>query len=108
MRKAFRAKNRFAIINGSMEIIDFHDLNRAAWERCNHFVHSWLINYVSNSITQTVIFHENFIGVFDAARKIPLKGKRAEHTRSSEIEYHINRVATKPLFIPQKEEREKY
>ena len=35
---------------------DFEDLNCAAWERCNHLVQSWLINSVSDSIAQTIVF----------------------------------------------------
>lgn len=69
MRKALGAKNKLSIIDGSMEIPYFDDLN----QRCNHLVHSWLINYVSDSITQTIIFHENSIDVWMILKKYLLK-----------------------------------
>ncbi|MCI26703.1 integrase catalytic region, partial [Trifolium medium] len=47
-----------------MPIPDFDDLNRRAWERCNHLIHSWIINSVSEQIAQTLVFHENCIDVW--------------------------------------------
>jgi hypothetical protein len=40
MIRAFGAKNKLKFIDGSMEIPDEDDLNRSAWERCNHLVQS--------------------------------------------------------------------
>lgn len=40
------------------------DLNRAAWERCNHLVQSWLINSVSDSIAQTIVFCDTALEVW--------------------------------------------
>lgn len=58
MRKALGDKNKLLIIYGLLEILYFNDMNQVAWERCNHLVHYFLINYVSDSIAQTIIFHE--------------------------------------------------
>ena len=44
---------------------DLDDLNCNAWKRCNHLVHSWLINYVSVSIAQTIVFHDNAFDVWE-------------------------------------------
>ncbi|MCI81377.1 hypothetical protein A2U01_0102650, partial [Trifolium medium] len=54
MRRALGAKNKLAFIDGSMPVPDFDDLNRRAWERCNHLIHSWIINSVSDPIAQTL------------------------------------------------------
>ncbi|KAI5387411.1 hypothetical protein KIW84_073518 [Lathyrus oleraceus] len=40
-----------------------YDLNRIAWEQCNCLVHSWIINYITTPIAQTIVFLENSIDV---------------------------------------------
>ena len=62
MQRALGAKNKLPFINGSLPIPD--DLNQNAWERCNHLVQSWLINSVSDSIAQTIIFHDTAFDVW--------------------------------------------
>lgn len=56
MQIALGAKNKLASINGTVPTPGPLDLNRGAWERCNHLIHSWLINSVSKSIAQTIGF----------------------------------------------------
>lgn len=58
MQRALGAKNKLPFINGTLPVPDIDDLNRNAWEQCNHLVHSWLINLVSDSIAQTIVFLE--------------------------------------------------
>ncbi|KAK2427099.1 hypothetical protein QL285_025700 [Trifolium repens] len=58
MRRALGAKNKLAFIDRATPIPDLLDLNRSAWERCNHLVHSWIINSVSESLAQTLVFHD--------------------------------------------------
>ncbi|CAJ2644691.1 unnamed protein product [Trifolium pratense] len=65
MRRALGAKNKLAFLDRSIPIPDALDLNRSAWERCNHLVHSWIINSVSDSIAQTLVFHENAIDAWE-------------------------------------------
>lgn len=48
-----------------MTILEFDNFNRITWKRCDHLVHSWLINLVFDSISQTVIFHENSNGYWN-------------------------------------------
>lgn len=36
MHIALGAKNKILIIDGSLPIPNYDNLNRAAWERCNH------------------------------------------------------------------------
>jgi hypothetical protein len=65
MRRALGAKNKLVFIDDSLPIPDLRDLNRSAWKRCNHLVHSWIINSVTEQIAQTLIFHENCIDAWE-------------------------------------------
>jgi len=65
MQRALGAKNKLPFINGTLHVPDTDDLNCNAWERCNHLVHSWLINSVSDSISQTIVFHDNAFDVWE-------------------------------------------
>lgn len=57
-------KNKLGFINGTIPMPDEDDLNRSAWERCNHLVQSWLINSVSESIAPTVVFCDTALEVW--------------------------------------------
>lgn len=59
MQRALGVKNKLPFINGTLPVPDHDDLNRNASERCNHLVQSWIINSVSDSISQTILFHDN-------------------------------------------------
>src|SRR3954464_3020886 len=64
MQRALGAKNKFQFINGDLAIPSHQDLNRNQWERCNHLIHSWLLNSVSEQIASTIVFHANAIDVW--------------------------------------------
>jgi hypothetical protein len=64
IQRALGTKNKLGFINGSIPIHDLQDLNRNAWERCNHLVQSWLINSVSDSIAQTIVFYDTAFEVW--------------------------------------------
>lgn len=78
MIRAFGAKNKLKFIDGSLEIPDEDDLNRNAWERCNHLIQSWIINFVSPQIAQTLVFHENAI---DARSDLNERFSKADRIR---------------------------
>jgi len=40
MKRTLGAMNKFAFFDGSIPIPPLDDLNRNAWERCNHLIHS--------------------------------------------------------------------
>lgn len=65
MQRALGAKNKLSFINGSLPMSDHEDLNHDAWERCNHLVHSWIINSISDSIAQIIVFHDNALDVWE-------------------------------------------
>ena len=58
MRRTLGAKNNLPFIDGSLPVPVLLDLNRSSWERCNHLLHSWIINSVSEPIAQNLVFHE--------------------------------------------------
>jgi len=65
MQRVLGAENKHVFINGSILVHDLDDLNRNAWERCNHLIHSWLINSISPQIAQAIVFHERAIDVWE-------------------------------------------
>lgn len=89
MIRAFGAKNKLKFIDGSMEIPDDDDLNRAAWERCNHLIQSWIINSVSPQIAQTLVFHENAI---DAWQDLKERFAKADRIRIATLRSKINNL----------------
>jgi len=64
VERSLGTKNKLGFINGSISMPDDEDLNRAALERCNHLVQSWLINSVSDSIAQTIVFCDTALEVW--------------------------------------------
>lgn len=61
---ALCGKMMLGFINGSIPVsVDDFDPSFRVWNRCNMLVHSWLFNYVSESIAQSIVFMENSIDV---------------------------------------------
>jgi len=57
---------KYEFVDGTIEPIDddFDPLFRP-WNRCNNLVHSWIVNSVSPSIAQSIIFMENTCDVWN-------------------------------------------
>jgi hypothetical protein len=87
MQRALGAKNKLRFIDGSLEIPNLQDLNRPQWERCNHLIHSWLINSVSDQIASTIVFHEYAIDVW---RDLHERFSKADRIRIATIRTSIN------------------
>jgi len=64
MQRALGTKNKLGFVNGNIPVPDSDDLLRPAWERCNHLVQSWIINSVSDSIAQTVVFYDSALEIW--------------------------------------------
>jgi len=64
MQRALGTKNKLGFINGNIPVPDSDDLLRSAWERCNHLVQSWIINSLSESIAQTVVFYDSALEIW--------------------------------------------
>ncbi|CAK8567026.1 unnamed protein product [Lathyrus sativus] len=66
MRRALGAKNKLIMVDHTIHVTnDDDDLNRLAWECCDHLVHSWIISCVSHYIAQMILYHDNVIEVWD-------------------------------------------
>jgi transposase InsO family protein len=89
MQRALGAKNKLAFINGSTPEPDEDDLNRNAWERCNHLIHSWILNSVSPQIAQTIIFHVRAIDVWEELKD---RFSKADRIRVSMLRSSINNL----------------
>lgn len=51
---------------------NFDPLYRA-WNRCNMLIHSWIINLVSESIAQSIIFMEMLLMFGSISKNVSLK-----------------------------------
>jgi hypothetical protein len=89
MQRALGAKNKLRFVDGSLEIPPIHDLNRAPWERCNHLVHSWIVNSVSDQIASTIVFHENAV---DAWQDLQERFSKADRVRIATLRSSINNL----------------
>jgi len=83
------AKNKLSFINGAIQQPDVLDLNRAAWGRCNHLIHSWIINSVSESIAQTIVFHDYALDVWEDLKE---RFSKADRIRISTLRSSINNL----------------
>ncbi|GAU49924.1 hypothetical protein TSUD_180420 [Trifolium subterraneum] len=87
MRRALGGKLKLDFIDGTIPIpLDSFDPSFRAWNRCNMLVHSWIVNSVSDSIAQSIIFMENAIDVW-----IDLKERfsQGDLVRISELQHEI-------------------
>jgi len=76
-------------VDGSIPISPSDDLNRSAWERCNHLIHSWILNSVSPQIVQTIVFHEYAI---DAWIELQERFSKVDRVRIATLCFAINNL----------------
>jgi hypothetical protein len=70
MKRALGAKAKLDFIDGTIPIpVDSFDPTFRAWNRCNQLVSSWLLNSVSPSIAQSIVFLENAIDIWNELRE---------------------------------------
>jgi len=87
MQRALGAKNKLSFINVILHVPENDDLNRNAWEQCNHLVHSWLINSVLDSIAQTIVFHDNAYDVWEDLKE---RFSKVDRIRIAQLRSSIN------------------
>jgi len=63
-------------VDGSISIPDEDHLNRSSWVRCNNLVHTWIINSITPSIAQSVVFIENAIDMWNDLKDRFMRGDR--------------------------------
>ena len=87
MRRALAMKNKFKFVDGSIEVPDEEDMNRATWERCNNIVHTWIINSISPSIAQSVVYIKNDIDMWNDLKDRFMRG---DHIRVAQLQQQIS------------------
>jgi len=97
MKRALGAKKKFAFVDGSIAIPPSDDLNRSAWERCNHLIDTWILNFVSPQFAQTIVFHEYAIDVWI---KLHERFSKVDIVRIATLRSAINNLkqGTKPVL----------
>ena len=68
-RMALISKHKMDFLNGSIPIPQLTDPIYSSWERCNVLLMSWLLNSLSPSIAQSVIFFEHAIDIWNDLRE---------------------------------------
>lgn len=63
MRQALDGNHKFDFVDELITIVIEFDPNFKAHNCCNMLVHSWIVNSVDESITQSIVFLENAIDV---------------------------------------------
>lgn len=96
MKRSLGTKNKLGFINGSIEQPDLDDLNRSAWERCNHLVQSWLINSVSDSIAQIVVF---YVIAFEVWQDLHESFSKVDRIRITNLRSSINNLKQGAKYV---------
>nr|KYP37213.1 hypothetical protein KK1_041603 [Cajanus cajan] len=74
IRMALISKNKMAFLLGTIPVPKVEEPLYSAWERCYTLVMSWLLNSVTPSIAQSVIFLECAIDIWNDLRERFLQG----------------------------------
>ncbi|CAJ2659476.1 unnamed protein product [Trifolium pratense] len=87
MKRALGAKMKFDFVTGAivMPNDDFDPAYRA-WHRCNQLISSWILNSVSPSIAQSVVFMENASDIWNDLRE---RFSQGDLVRISELRQEI-------------------
>jgi hypothetical protein len=84
MRRALGGKLKLEFFDGTIPVIaDPFDPSYRAWNRCNMLVHSWIMNFVTKSIAQSIVFMENALDVWNDLKEY---FSQADLVRISEIQ----------------------
>jgi hypothetical protein len=87
MRRALGGKMKLEFVDGTFPVVtDRFDPSYRAWNRCNMLVHSWIMNSVSDSIAQSIVFMENALDVWNDLKE---RFSQADLVRISEIQQEI-------------------
>jgi hypothetical protein len=87
MRRALGAKLKLEFIDGTLpQPLDHFDPSIRAWNRCNMLVHSWILNSVSESIAQSIVFMESALDVWNDLKE---RFSQGDLIRISELQQEI-------------------
>lgn len=73
MQQSLSPKNKLSFVDGSIQVPKIFYLNKIVWKRCNSLVHSWILNFVTEHIPQTIMFLENSLDVWIDLKEFFLK-----------------------------------
>ncbi|KAK2361432.1 putative mitochondrial protein [Trifolium repens] len=87
MKRALGAKMKLDFVDGTIPVPgDAFDPSFRAWNRCNQLVSSWILNSVSPSIAQSVVFLENAADIWIELRE---RFSQGDLIRISELQHEI-------------------
>ncbi|GAU47169.1 hypothetical protein TSUD_28920 [Trifolium subterraneum] len=94
MRRALGGKMKYEFVDGTIPPVLDHfdptyrafDPTYRAWNRCNDLVLSWIMNFVSESIAQSIVFMEN---AMDAWNDLKDRFSQGDLVRISELMQEI-------------------
>ncbi|GAU49830.1 hypothetical protein TSUD_293850 [Trifolium subterraneum] len=88
MRRALGGKLKLEFVDGTIPVpADQFDPSFRAWNRCNMLVHSWIMNSVSESIAQSIVFMENAIDVWNDLKE---RFSQADLIRIAELQQELH------------------
>ncbi|MCI06288.1 retrovirus-related Pol polyprotein from transposon TNT 1-94, partial [Trifolium medium] len=88
MRRALGGKLKLEFVDGTIPIPeDQFNPSFRAWNRCNMLVHSWIMNSVSESIAQSIVFMENAIDVWNDLKE---RFSQADLIRIAELQQELH------------------
>jgi len=68
--RSLGGKMKFEFVDGTIPSVTYNfDPIFHAWNHCNMLIHSWILKYVSPSISQSIVFMENDMDVRNDVKK---------------------------------------
>lgn len=80
-------KMKFEFVDGTILVVtDYFGYSFCVWNRCNTLLHSWIMNFVSESIIRSIVFIENTSDVWPYIKEVIAQG---DSIRISELMQEI-------------------
>ncbi|XP_057455232.1 uncharacterized protein LOC130746569 [Lotus japonicus] len=96
MKRVLVAKNKFKFINGEIQVAVPGDANYEAWDRCNSLINSWILNSVTSSIANSIVFVEN---ACDAWKDLHDRFSQGDLVRIAELQNEISNLKQNTLSV---------
>ncbi|XP_057419222.1 uncharacterized protein LOC130713474 [Lotus japonicus] len=96
MKRALVAKNKFKFINGEIPVAVPGDANYDAWDRCNSLIHSWILNSVTSTIANSIVFVEN---ACDAWKDLRDRFSQGDLVRIAELQNEISSLKQNSMSV---------
>lgn len=86
MHRGLGGKNKFQFVDGTIVPPKPDDLSFQAWERCNNLINSWIMNSVSDSIGQSIVYIDT---VSDVWRELKERFSKVDRVRVCKLKTEI-------------------